>query len=119
MIRKRRKIAEAKLEAKAEKRRITLRIERNRQQALIRRNKTLKKLPSEVQVGLLKSGKENLCQYPNSLPSVSSVNCISTSSSAQPVAKKVTGSDNCGGTLTDVHSYSLNLDDPGEKDNRE
>ncbi len=115
MIRKRRKIAEAKLEAKAEKRRITLRIERNRQQALIRRNKTLKKMPSEVQVGLLKSGKENVCQYPNSLPSVSSVNCISSSSSTQPVAKKVTWSDNCGGTLTDVHSYSLNLDEIQEK----
>ena len=67
LISKRRKIAEAKLKAKAEKRRISARIERNRQQALIRRNKTLNKSLTEVQVGLLKSGKENSSKYPVSL----------------------------------------------------
>ena len=110
LISKRRKIAEAKLQAKAAKRRLTSRSEQNRIQALIRRNKSLNKSPTEIQVGLLKSGKENSSKYPNSLPSVSSMNCISTSS-AQPVVKKVRWTDNCGGNLTVISSYDLNLDE--------
>ena len=102
LISKRRKIAEAKLKAKAEKRGISARIERNRQQAMIRRNKTLNKSLTEVQVGLLQSGKENSSKYPVSLPSISSLNCVSISSSANPVVKKVTWMDNCGGALTEI-----------------
>ena len=51
--------------------------------------------------------EEKTSRYPDSLPSVSSSEYVSASTSNNPVVKRIRWTDDSGGALTDVHNYPL------------